>query len=105
MFSFSRLSRTQPRAAGPLAVGVIGACTVLFLRVLVATATLHSALAVAGAPYFVISFVGGLAAPAVIWRFKGDAPDEEPPVRNPLQFWNSIQMAVLFQVVLYLMRW
>jgi len=104
-FSFSRLSRSQPSAAGPLAVGVIGASTVLFLRVLVATATLNSALAVAVAPYFLIPFVGGLAATAVIWRFSGDAPDEEPPVRNPLQFWNSIQMAVLFQVVLYLMRW
>jgi uncharacterized membrane protein (DUF4010 family) len=104
-FSFSRLSRTQPKAGGPLAVGVIGACTVLFLRVLVATATLNSALAAAVAPYFAIPLVAGLAASAFIWRMDGQSKDKEPEVRNPLQFWNSIQMAVVFQIVLYLMHW
>jgi uncharacterized membrane protein (DUF4010 family) len=104
-FSFSRLSRSQPQSGGPLAVGVIGACTVLFLRVLVATATLNSALAVAVAPYFVIPFAFGIAATAAIWRMHGDAVDKEPEIRNPLQFWNSIEMAVLFQIVLYVMHW
>jgi len=104
-FSFSRLSRTQAKAGGPLAVGVIGACTVLFLRVLVATATLNSALAAAAAPYFVVPFVVGVAATAAIWRLGGQVEDKEPEVRNPLQFWNSIQMAVVFQIVLYLMHW
>lgn len=104
-FSFSRLSRSQPKAGGPLAVGVIGACTVLFLRVLVATATLNSALALAVAPYFAIPFAVGLMATAVIWRASGTAADREPEARNPLQFWSSIQMAALFQVVLYVMRW
>jgi uncharacterized membrane protein (DUF4010 family) len=104
-FSFSRLSHSQPKAAGPLAVGVIGACTVLFLRVLVATATLNSALALAVAPYFAIPFAVGLVATAVIWRMGGTAADREPEVRNPLQFWNSIQMATLFQAVLYAMHW
>jgi uncharacterized membrane protein (DUF4010 family) len=104
-FSFSRLSRSQPLAAGPLAVGVIGACTVLFIRVLFATATLNSALALTVAPYFIIPFIAGLVATAGIWRMKGDAIDKEPEVRNPLQFWNSIEMAALFQVVLYVMHW
>jgi uncharacterized membrane protein (DUF4010 family) len=104
-FSFSRLSRTQTDAGGPLAVGVIAACTVLFLRVLVATATLNSALAVAAAPYFAIPFVAGALLTIVIWRMSGKAEEKEPPVSNPLQFWNSIQMAALFQVVLYLMHW
>jgi len=35
----------------------------------------------------------------------GHAKDKEPEVRNPLQFWNSMQMAVVFQIVLYLMHW
>jgi uncharacterized membrane protein (DUF4010 family) len=104
-FTFSRLSRAQPKAAGPLAVGVIGACTILFVRVLIATATLNSALALAVAPYFAIPFAAGLVVTAVIWRMSGTAADREPEARNPLQFWSSIQMAVLFQVVLYVMRW
>src|SRR4030095_8912283 len=47
----------------------------------------------------------GVAAAALIWRMDGQAKDEELPISNPLQFWNSIQMAVVFQVVLYLMHW
>jgi len=104
-FSFSRLSRSQVKAGGPLAVGVIGACTVLFLRVLVATVTLNSALAAAAAPYFALPFAVGVIATAVIWRMDGKAKDKEPEVSNPLQFWNSIQMAIVFQIVLYLMHW
>jgi uncharacterized membrane protein (DUF4010 family) len=104
-FSFSRLSRTQTDAGGPLAVGVIGACTILFLRVLVATATLNSALAIAAAPYFAIPFVAGAVVTIAVWRMTGKAEEKEPPMTNPLQFWASIQMAALFQVVLYLMHW
>jgi uncharacterized membrane protein (DUF4010 family) len=104
--SFSRLSRSQRGAAAPLAVGVVGASTVLFVRVLVATATLNPPLALGAAPYFAIPFASGAAATVSIWRIKGTAPSETAPeVRNPLQFWNSIQMAALFQVVLYLMHW
>ena len=99
-FSFSRLSRSQVKAGGPLAVGVIGACTVLFLRVLVATVTLNSALAAAAAPYFALPFAVGVIATALIWRMDGKAKDKEPEVSNPLQFWNSIQMAIVFQIVL-----
>jgi uncharacterized membrane protein (DUF4010 family) len=73
--------------------------------VLAATATLNSALATAAAPYFAIPFVVGVATTAIIWRMDGKAKDKEPEVRNPLQFWNSIQMAVVFQIVLYLMHW
>lgn len=104
-FSFSRLSRSEVEAAAGLAVGVIGACTILFLRVLVATATLNSALAVAVAPYFAFPFLAGLVSVAVIWRLNSGKVTEEPPIHNPLQFWNSIEMAVLFQIVLYLVYW
>jgi len=104
-FSFSRLSGSQSQAAPGLAVGVIGACTVLFLRVLVATATLNSALAVAVAPYFAFPFLAGLVSVAAIWRLNGKKTTEEPAIHNPLQFWNSIEMAVLFQIVLYLVYW
>ena len=104
-FTFSRLSRSQAEAGGPLAVGVIAACTVLLLRVLLATATLNPVLAAAAAPYLAIPFIAGTVVTFAIWRKHGNAEDKEPPVNNPLQFWNSIQMAILFQGVLYLMHW
>lgn len=104
-FSFSRLSRSEGQAAAGLAVGVIGACTVLFLRVLAATATLNSELAIVVAPYFALPFLVGLLGVAVVWRLNGKKTAEEPAIHNPLQFWNSIEMAVLFQIVLYLVHW
>lgn len=104
-FTFSRLSRSQAQAGPGLAVGVIGACTILFLRVLLATATLNSALAVAVAPFFALPFVVGLVSVAAVWRLHGEKTTEEPLIPNPLQFWSSIQMAILFQIVLYLMHW
>ena len=104
-FTFSRLSRSEPGHDGPLAIGVIGASTVLFVRVLAATATLNPQLARAAAPYFALPFLAGVAATAVSWRWTHKVAEKESPVRNPLQFWNSVQMAILFQVVLYLVHW
>jgi uncharacterized membrane protein (DUF4010 family) len=84
---------------------VIGACTILFLRVLVATATLNPSLALAGAAYFTVPFLVGVAATATSWWLKRDKGEDVEEVKNPLQFWSSVQMALLFQVVLYLVYW
>jgi uncharacterized membrane protein (DUF4010 family) len=104
-FTFSKLSRSKSASAGPLAAGVIGACSVLFIRVFLATATLNHDLAIAGFPYFIAPFLVGVAATAVSWWFKGGEVQREPAVSNPLQFWSSLQMALMFQVVLYLVHW
>ena len=104
-FTFSKLSRSKSASAGALAAGVIGACTVLFVRVLVATATLNKDLAIAGAPYFTVPFVVGIAATGISWWLKRDKVENMEEVKNPLQFWSSLQMALMFQAVLYLVRW
>jgi uncharacterized membrane protein (DUF4010 family) len=104
-FTFSRLSKSKSAGAGALAAGVIGACTILFLRVLVATATLNPSLALAGAAYFTVPFLVGVAATATSWWLKRDKGEDVEEVKNPLQFWSSVQMALLFQVVLYLVYW
>jgi uncharacterized membrane protein (DUF4010 family) len=104
-FTFAKLSRSNSASSGALAAGVIGACTVLFVRVLVATAILNAPLALALAPYLVAPFIVGAAATAVSWRLKAGRVHNESTVKNPLQFWNSFQMAVLFQGVLYLVHW
>ena len=59
--TFSRRSRDHPALGGPLAIGVIGASTVLLLRVLVVTLALNSALALPLIPYLVPPFVVGTA--------------------------------------------
>jgi uncharacterized membrane protein (DUF4010 family) len=104
-FTFSRLSRSEPRQGGALATGVVGASTVLFLRVLVATAMLNPNLARAAVPYFVLPFLAGAATTAAAWYRRSDDGESETRVTNPLQFWSSIQMAAVFQAVLYLVHW
>ena len=104
-FSFSRMSRSRAAGAGSLATGVIAACTVLFVRVLVATATLNPMLARAAAPFFAAPFIVGIVATALNWFKKQRKIEPEGPTKNPLQFWSSLQMAALFQIVLYLVHW
>lgn len=104
-FSFSRLSRSQSSHRKSLAIGVIGASTVLFLRVLAATITLNPALARAMLPYLAAPFLAGVAITVGAWRLNRDSMDKEQEIANPLQFWTSLQMAVMFQAVLYLVNW
>ena len=104
-FTFSRLSRSERDQAGPLAVGVVGACTILFLRVLAATATLNPELARTAVPYFALPFLVGAIATAVGWYRNHDFVERKNEIANPLQFWSSLQMAALFQAVLYIVYW
>jgi uncharacterized membrane protein (DUF4010 family) len=104
-FTFSRLSRTETGHRVPLARGVIGASTILFLRILAATAVLNLALALAALRYFAIPFLlGALATLAGLSR-KPESSEIPSQPANPLQFWASIQMVGLFQCVFYLMYW
>jgi uncharacterized membrane protein (DUF4010 family) len=104
-FSFSRLSRNHPAQGESLALGVVGSSTILFLRVAVATTALNPDLARAALPYFLFPFLTGAAAVAIgFYRNTGTA-DPNPRVSNALQFWASLQMAALFQLVLYAVYW
>ncbi len=100
-FTFARLSRTEEPVRGPLALGVAAACTVLFLRVLTATTVLNAPLARALLPYFVAPFLVGVVS--LLPLLRRSAPQLNPPemVKNPLQLREALQMALLFQVVLF----
>lgn len=99
--TFARLSRDARGATAPLALGVLAACTVMFVRVAVATAILNPPLAVTLFPYLVAPFVVGAAAVvAGLPRMGAQAADVGPPA-NPLQIWPALQMTALFQLVLF----
>lgn len=98
--TFSRLSRAETDAGPSLAMGVVAACTMLYLRVLAATAVLNPALARAMVPVAVAPAVIGAA---FLWYGlrSAAAPQKAPDTSNPLQFRSALQMAALFQVVLF----
>ena len=92
-------------AGTPLALGVIGASAVMCVRVLVATAVLNVSVSAALIPYLLAPF---LAAALIAWwglkKYQAVGLANEAP-SNPLQFVAALQMALLFQVVLFAVRW
>ena len=98
--NFSRASRTDPRIGGSLAIGVVGACTVLLPRIAITSFVLNPPVGRALLPFLLPGFVAGAIIVAVALRRPAGAaspPDEE---RNPLRLGSAIQMALLFQVAL-----
>ncbi len=105
---FSRLSRRDDALSAPLALGVIGACTVLVGRVFAAAAVLNLAVARELVLYLLPSaVVGGF----LIWRAlrhpwpAAASPDAQPDRQSPLRLWTAIQLAVAFQLAMLLLAW
>jgi uncharacterized membrane protein (DUF4010 family) len=99
--AFSRASRRDRTLRRSLALGVVAACTVLFVRVFVATLILRPALAQALVGYLMAPFAVGTL---VLLRSLGEGRSSDRPLeppRNPLDFWPALQMAAMFQIVLF----
>ena len=99
-FMYARQSRHDAELSGPLAIGTIAACTVLFPRVLVATLVLNAGVAKAVWPYLIPPFLVGLISVAILWRTSPETA-RQSELANPLQFATALQMALTFQVVLF----
>jgi uncharacterized membrane protein (DUF4010 family) len=102
-FTFARLSRQEGTLAQPLAMGAIAACTMLFPRVLVAASVLNLAVARLLLPFLAAPFAIGAVALVVSWRSTAPAVQPAQP-SNPLQIGPALQMAAIFQVVLFAVR-
>ena len=80
----------------------------LWIRVFVLAFAINRAVAVAALIYLGPAFLAGLGACLLLLlrrdRSKG-AEATVAPSKNPLRLWVAIQMAVAFQVVLYVMSW
>jgi uncharacterized membrane protein (DUF4010 family) len=100
---FSRTSRTDPALGPSLAAGVVGASTVMLPRMLLAAGVLHPPLGMALLPFLGPPLVVGIAASLLLLRRRasGEAPDTPT---NPLQLGAALQMVVLFQIVLFIVR-
>lgn len=99
-FTFARTSRAHPALDLSLGIGAIAACTVMFVRVGVATLVLNPPLARILIDDILPPFVIGLVAFGLGQRASDRQATEAPPPQNPLQLVAAIQMAALFQAVL-----
>jgi uncharacterized membrane protein (DUF4010 family) len=98
--TFSRLSASHAALAGPLAAGVIGANLMMFPRVLLACLVIERRVALALWPAFVAP---AAIAALMLWSGIRQQKDDvvAPPDDNPLQLRSALQMAGLFQLVLF----
>lgn len=99
-FTFARTSTRSPALGWTLGVGVVASCTILFVRVAVATLVLNPSLAGVLAWRLLPAFVVGLIASVASLRAATVRDQDLSPPRNPLQLLSALQMALLFQVVL-----
>ncbi|MGE5175285.1 MAG: MgtC/SapB family protein [Hyphomicrobiales bacterium] len=100
-FTLSRTSRDHPGLSRPLAAAVLAACAVMYARVLLATAVLNLDLMSALLPYLVAPFFATVVV-TMIGRGRGRAePPPDPGPANPLELKAALQLAGLFQLVLF----
>jgi uncharacterized membrane protein (DUF4010 family) len=99
--TFARLSRREQVLSQPLALGTIAACTMLFPRVFIATCVLNLTVARALLPYLATPFAVGVAATVLWWRKNSDVVQSVAPPTNPLQIGPALEMAAVFQLVLF----
>ena len=105
--SFSRQSQDRDRAGAPLALGVLGACTLLLPRLLVLSLALRPTLAGELLPFFLPPLlVGAGLLGAGFLRARGVADGAIAPAsRSPLRLGSAILLALGFQAVLMAMVW
>ena len=110
--TFARDSRTAQAPRTALGAGVVAACTIMLVRLTIACAVLNPPLALAILPYIGGAFVIGAAIMIFAWR-RNTPADEHSEMRDldsPLRMRSSLEMAALFQIVLFVtaavqMKW
>jgi len=104
---FSRQSRTTRAFAFALGIGVVGACTMLFPRVVVVSAVINPDVAFALIPRMLVAVIIGVGVfLLLLYRHRADAPTQKPTTqtpRSPLALASSLQMAVAFQFAISLL--
>ncbi len=106
--AMSRQSRVRPETGRLCALAVVLACTVMLVRVAVLLGAVSPSLLTQTAPWLLLVAAPGLVFAAWSWRHfhgrtgAGAAPAE---VRNPLSLRVAIQFAILYALIVLIVRW
>jgi len=103
--NFSRESREQPSLGRSMALGVIAACTVLPMRIGLLAGALNAEVARSAIPFLLIPLAVGFLMATALFRRRETVPTKPQMPDNPLRLVAAIQLALLFQVVLYVVHW
>lgn len=103
-WTYARLSRARAAEGTLLAGGVMAACSVLFFRVALAAGVLNAALLPPLAPLLAAPAATGAVSVWLMIRHQSADGVALSPPDNPLQLAAALQMAALFQVVLFVLE-
>lgn len=101
---FSRLSRVHPKQGDALALGVVGACTVLPFRIFVVSSALDLAVGRALIPFVLPVFLVGALLVTLGLRRAPASETELPVNKSPLGLRSALAMAVAFQLSIFLLE-
>jgi uncharacterized membrane protein (DUF4010 family) len=96
----ARQSHSQ-RESASLVSGALAACTVVFLRILLAAAVLNLALARVLAIYLAAPILAGTLVTLASLRYARHTPTRSEAPQNPLHVYSAIKMALVFQAAFY----
>jgi uncharacterized membrane protein (DUF4010 family) len=102
--SFAGKAREVPSLVRPLALGIVLASTVLYLRGAVVLAILDGAMAAYLAPRLAVLFALGAAGAALGWRRKGEEVAQPMALGNPVELGRAFVLALVFAGVIVLAR-
>lgn len=102
--AFSRRSREDPSLAEHYAVAVVAACTVMLLRVIVATTLINPAFSIRLIEPFAWMALPGFVFGTWVWmrRRSKQSAAEAPSLQNPLSLRTAIKFAVLYSAIAFL---
>ncbi len=102
---FSQRSLQQPQQSAPLALGILIAWTVMFVRVVVMVALVSPGLAVELAPAMAVLLVPSLATCFVLWRRQRSAERASVSAgENPFELREAIRFGLLFGVITFVAK-
>lgn len=103
--SFARKGHDGHSPTRPLALGIIAAAAIMFLRMLLVLYVVNKALALTLTVPLVVIAATGLLTAWWMQRSAPDRPEPQPVLTNPLNFRVALQFAVLYALVRWLVVW
>jgi uncharacterized membrane protein (DUF4010 family) len=106
--TFARRSKARGAESSAFyyAIGIIGACTIMFPRILFEVYIVNRSLAkLLWIPVTLIMLAGAVAAFIIYKRKKGKTDSKDVPLKNPLEFSTAIKFALFFAAIQWLVAY
>ena len=102
--TFSKRSRDEELLSLPFSLGILLACTTMFLRILVEVLIVNASLLPSLSVTMGFMAAGGLAVCFFIWKRTQGETSDEVPLKNPFSIMPAIKFGLLYAVIVFAAR-